>query len=167
MTPIRYDVRVGSISVAVDYDSEDGARLADATEYADIARVDDSTFSVLIAGTSYTIRIRKTGDTYTMTAGGNEASVEVESERSRLMKRAGAAVRTAEHGTSIVAPMPALVVRVETEVGQEVAAGQGVVVLEAMKMENEIRAPRAGRVKAIHANPGKAVEKGETLIILE
>lgn len=167
MTPTRYDVQVGTRSVAVDFDPENGVQLADTPEYAGIARADASTFSVIIGGTSYTIRIRKAGDAYTMSADGFEVSVGVESERSRLLKRAGAAVRVAEHGTSILAPMPALVVRLEAEVGQEVAAGQGVVVLEAMKMENEIRTPRAGRVKAIHAKPGKAVEKGETLMILE
>jgi biotin carboxyl carrier protein len=167
MTPTHFDVRVGSTSVAVDYDRDNGVRLADAPECAGIARVDGSTFSVLAGGTSYTIRIRKTEDAYTMSADGFELRVEVESERSRLMKRAGATTRTTEHGTSIVAPMPALVVRLETEVGKDVLAGQGVIVLEAMKMENEIRAPRDGRVKAIPVRPGKPVEKGETLIILE
>jgi pyruvate carboxylase subunit B len=63
--------------------------------------------------------------------------------------------------------MPALVVRLEVEVGQDVIAGQGLVVLEAMKMENEIRAPRAGRIAAVPARVGSPVEKGEALVILE
>ena len=54
-----------------------------------------------------------------------------------------------------------------TEAGQEVVAGQGLVVLEAMKMENEIRAPRAGKIAALRARAGSPVEKGEVLIILE
>lgn len=167
MIPKRYDVLVGGTSVPVELDGEKGVRLADSTEFADITRVDASTFSVLTGGNSFSIRIRKAGDAYIMLADGVEVRVEVDSERSKLMKRAGASVRTAEHGTSVVAPMPALVVRLEAEVGQEVTAGQGLVVLEAMKMENEIRSPRAGVIRAIPAQPGKAVEKGETLIILE
>jgi pyruvate carboxylase subunit B len=60
--------------------------------------------------------------------------------------------------------MPGLVLRVNVEVGQHVAEGAGLMVLEAMKMENEIRAPTAGEVTTIHVGPGEAVEKGVTLV---
>jgi biotin carboxyl carrier protein len=60
--------------------------------------------------------------------------------------------------------MPGLVLRVETEPGATVRAGQGLVVLEAMKMENELSSPVAGTVTAIHAVPGQPVEKGTVLI---
>jgi pyruvate carboxylase subunit B len=62
------------------------------------------------------------------------------------------------------APMPGMVLRVEVEVGQELVAGGGLVVLEAMKMENEIRSPGPGQVKAIFVEPGQAVEKGAPLV---
>ena len=61
-------------------------------------------------------------------------------------------------------PMPGLVVRVQAEAGQAVAAGAGVVVLEAMKMENELNAPSAGVVGAIRVGAGEAVEKGQVLV---
>jgi pyruvate carboxylase subunit B len=60
--------------------------------------------------------------------------------------------------------MPGLVARVLVEVGQRVEAGTGVVVLEAMKMENELRAGQAGLVRAIPVSPGQAVEKGQLLV---
>jgi pyruvate carboxylase subunit B len=63
--------------------------------------------------------------------------------------------------------MPGLVVRVAVAVGDQVAAGQGLVVMEAMKMENELRSSAAGTVKAVHAAPGSAVEKGTVLVELE
>jgi pyruvate carboxylase subunit B len=63
--------------------------------------------------------------------------------------------------------MPGLIVRVNVAVGDAIGAGAGLVVMEAMKMENELRAPAAGTVRAIHAAPGKAVEKGALLIELE
>jgi biotin carboxyl carrier protein len=63
--------------------------------------------------------------------------------------------------------MPAMVVRLEVNVGDEVRAGQPLIVLEAMKMENELLASGAGRVKAVYATAGKAVEKGELLLLLE
>jgi acetyl/propionyl-CoA carboxylase alpha subunit len=68
---------------------------------------------------------------------------------------------------TILAPMPGLVVRVDVEVGQAVKAGQGVVVVEAMKMENELKAPSDGVVAKIHVEPRQTVEKGAVLITLE
>jgi pyruvate carboxylase subunit B len=58
-------------------------------------------------------------------------------------------------------------VRLNVEPGQIVVAGQGMVVMEAMKMENELRAAGPGRVKAVHAKPGEAVDKGALLVELE
>jgi pyruvate carboxylase subunit B len=60
--------------------------------------------------------------------------------------------------------MPGLVLRLEVEVGQRVEPGAGVVVLEAMKMENEIKAPGGGVIAAIHVAAGQAVEKGTPLL---
>jgi biotin carboxyl carrier protein len=63
--------------------------------------------------------------------------------------------------------MPGLVVRLEVEPGQTLPPGAGVLVLEAMKMENEIRSPGGGRVKAVLVRPGQAVEKGQVLVEFE
>jgi biotin carboxyl carrier protein len=72
------------------------------------------------------------------------------------------------HGqVTIAAPMPGRVVRVLVEAGDEVAARQGVVVVEAMKMENELRAPRAGRVKEVSVAAGTSVEAGRILAVIE
>jgi biotin carboxyl carrier protein len=62
--------------------------------------------------------------------------------------------------------MPGLVVRLEVQEGQRVAAGAPLIVVEAMKMENELRAPRAGRVSKIHVKRGAAVERGAILVTL-
>lgn len=72
------------------------------------------------------------------------------------------------HGeVTIAAPMPGRVVRVMVAAGDEVAARQGVVVIEAMKMENELRSPKAGRVKDVTVAPGTSVEAGRALVIIE
>ena len=79
--------------------------------------------------------------------------------------RAGA---TAGSGPArIVAPMPGRVVRILAAVGQEVQAGQGVVVIEAMKMENEVRAPRGGLVREVSVEEGASVEAGALLAVVE
>jgi pyruvate carboxylase subunit B len=97
---------------------------------------------------------------------GRHWNVEVVDERSRHI-RSLAPARPA-HGSpgAVRAPMPGLVVRVSAAAGQAVAAGQGLIVLEAMKMENELRAPTAGRVTSVRVTEGQAVERGEVLIEL-
>jgi len=72
------------------------------------------------------------------------------------------------HGSAeIIAPMPGKVVRVLVEVGQEVEAGVGLVVVEAMKMQNEMKSPRAGAVVSITVNAGDTVEAGTLLAVIE
>jgi biotin carboxyl carrier protein len=68
---------------------------------------------------------------------------------------------------SVTAPMPGRVVRVLVATGDEVAAGQGVVVVEAMKMENELRAPKTGRVKDVNVAAGTSVDAGKVLVVIE
>lgn len=82
---------------------------------------------------------------------------------------AGVASRTgaATGPARVTAPMPGRLVKVLVEPGQQVAEGQGLVVMEAMKMENELRAPRAGRVKELPARDRQAVESGALLVVLE
>jgi acetyl/propionyl-CoA carboxylase alpha subunit len=83
--------------------------------------------------------------------------------------RAGAVAhrKTAGGPQRVSAPMPGKVVRVLAAQGTEVRAGQGIVVMEAMKMENEIRAPRDGRIKEVAVREQQAVESGALLAVLE
>ena len=95
---------------------------------------------------------------------GRTVSVSVNGRR----RRAGADAGTGGAGEqSITAPMPGRVVRVLVSAGDDVAARQGVVVVEAMKMENELRAPRAGRVKDVMVAAGTSVDAGRVLVVIE
>lgn len=78
-----------------------------------------------------------------------------------------AAPRVAEGEVAISAPMPGVVIRFEVEVGQTVAAGSCVVILEAMKMQNALPSPVDGIVKAIHAQPGARVARNDVLLVIE
>lgn len=72
------------------------------------------------------------------------------------------------HGVAqIVAPMPGKVVRVEVEAGTAVEKGAGVIVVEAMKMQNEMKAPRAGKLVSVNVKPGDTVNAGDVLAVLE
>ena len=85
----------------------------------------------------------------------------------RLTKLSVAARRGAAGPDVVRAPMPGKVVKVLVKAGDRVAAGQGVVVVEAMKMENELLASRAGAVLAVHVAEGRAVDAQEALVTLE
>ena len=104
---------------------------------------------------------------YLLTADGCTLESRVETNRERLIREHAREGTTENARAEIHAPMPAMVVRVEVVEGQIVEAGQGLLVLEAMKMENELRAPRDGTIKAVLARPGVAVEKGALLMLLE
>jgi pyruvate carboxylase subunit B len=104
---------------------------------------------------------------YTVRLNGYRYAVDALDERARTIRRLSAASATAAGPARLVAPMPGLIVRVNVRRGDEVRAGQGLVVMEAMKMENELRAPADGRVKDVRVAPGTAVEKGAVLIDME
>ncbi len=97
---------------------------------------------------------------------GARVTAEALDERMRAIRDLTAASEAASGPAPLVAPMPGLVVRIAVNVGDEVAAGQGLVVIEAMKMENELRSQSAGKVTAIKAIAGQPVEKGAVLIEL-
>jgi pyruvate carboxylase subunit B len=104
---------------------------------------------------------------YTLWVDGYRFEVEALDERTRAIRDLSAANAAPTGPAPIIAPMPGLIVRVNVSVGDKVEAGQGIVVMEAMKMENELRATAAGRVKSIETTPGAAVEKGTLLVALE
>ena len=95
---------------------------------------------------------------------GNRWDLEVVDERTRYIRTLTSAAVTRSGPGITRAPMPGLVVRVEVVVGQLVAEGAGVVVLEAMKMENELRTGAVGVVRAVHVTPGQVVEQGQVLV---
>ncbi len=113
---------------------------------------------------SRTYALVRRGDGWLIQQGGDQWTAEVVDERTAQLK--ALMKDRAKHDAPglVLAPMPGLVLRVEVEVGQEIVAGSGLVVLEAMKMENEIRSSGPGRVKAVLVESGQAVEKGTPLV---
>ncbi len=108
-----------------------------------------------------------TRGSYTLWVDGWRFEGEALDERTRAIREITAASSGAAGPAPVVAPMPGLIVRVTVEAGDVVQAGQGVVVMEAMKMENELRTSSAGRVRAVSVTTGMAVEKGTVLVELE
>jgi pyruvate carboxylase subunit B len=104
---------------------------------------------------------------YTIWVDGFRHEVEALDERMRAIRELAGATAGPVGPAPLVAPMPGMIVRVNVQVGDQVVPGQGLVVMEAMKMENELRASEAARVKSVIAQAGTAVEKGALLVELE
>ena len=102
-----------------------------------------------------------------VTADGREFLMTYETERHRLIKRFASAGTSAHSHMDIRASMPGMVVRIVAEEGTRVKRGEAVLILEAMKMENEIRSPIDGIVKELKVQQGRAVEKGDLLVVLD
>lgn len=124
-------------------------------------------YSILADNMSFQVYVQKTDEGLRMVMWRHRFDVKVQSEREwRLQK---IAPRLAAHAgpLTVKAPMPGLVKGVLVKVGDEVKAGQRMVVLEAMKMENDLIAPRDGRVTAVNTEAGTVVEGGKPLLSLE
>jgi biotin carboxyl carrier protein len=162
-----YIVTLGSVEYTVSLRESGTMSVSPSSAGVNVGRVSATEFSVLVGERSVRVVATKQDGAITARAGGRMYAPVVESERERMLRRY--ARQTGETGSKkeLHAPMPALVVRVEVAVGDNVKPGQGLVVLEAMKMENELKATMGGRVKAVHVTAGNPVEKGELLLVLE
>jgi len=131
---------------------------------AEVAQVRPGIYSMLIGGKSFTVRIDKDEGEYEVQVEGDSYRIAVADPRRR--ERGGSQLAIA--GKQIVrAPMPGKVIRLLVVSGEVIEAGQGVVVVEAMKMQNEVKSPKAGTVQKVSVEVGQAVNAGDTLVIVE
>src|SRR5215207_6307625 len=129
-------------------------------------KVSGHIYSLLIDNRSFTLDVAVKEDTYTVACGGKSICLQLLDERRALRPGEGSG-STRDGGKLVRSFMPGKVVAVLVAVGDEIEKDQGLLVIEAMKMENEIRTATAGKVKEIRVAPGQAVESGELLIELE
>ncbi|MGH7458520.1 MAG: biotin/lipoyl-containing protein [Longimicrobiaceae bacterium] len=121
-----------------------------------------------LAGRSYTLLASRDDreGSWRIVHRGVPYRVVVVDERARAIREM-VGEKAVEEKKSVTAPMPGLVVKVEVEEGEEVKRGQGVVVIEAMKMENELKSAADGVVAQVLVSDGETVEKGAVLVVLE
>ncbi|WP_306818147.1 biotin/lipoyl-containing protein [Archangium lipolyticum] len=136
------------------------------TFLVDALTLDHGAVSMLVDGTSYGVEFDEQGDEVQVLVRGQVTRIDVADER-RLRLRAGTAAFSVEGKQVIAAPMPGKVVKVLVKLGDEVKEGQGLVVVEAMKMENELKSPKAGKVVELPAKEGTAVEINAKLVVVE
>ncbi len=136
----------------------------------DIKSITDSAFHVLNNNKSFHIELINhdvSGKNTIIRVNGNTYTVKVSDKYDRLIDKLGMKIVGTQHAGDIKAPMPGLVLGILVEVGQSIKKGDKVLILEAMKMENIIKAGGDGVIKAIHGVIGKPVEKGALLIEVE
>jgi biotin carboxyl carrier protein len=139
-------------------------RLGGVEREASIEMPEPGVFSVLLDGRSYEARVERTGRVTVVIIDGRRFEIEVRDPRRWLRKsgpHGGAGVET------LTAPMPGKVVRVLAAPGEAVEVGQGILVVEAMKMQNELKTTRGGTVVSIEAKEGATVAAGEALAVIE
>lgn len=145
-------------------------QIAGSTVPTSMVKLPDGSFSIIRDGKSYVARIEEVDretKTVVLRIGEKPYTVSIEEPLDRLLKEMGIDNSSAQKAGSVKAPMPGLILRILVAPGQAIEKGDGLIVLEAMKMENVLKATAAGTVKAVHAQEKTTVEKGAVLIELE
>lgn len=146
----------------------DGVRVDGREVAAEIATLPGSSLRHLrIGDRGWLLSAERGEDGWTLRLGGRAVDVHVEDERTRSIRELAGAGGPGEGPRELRAPMPGLVVRVLVEAGHEVEAGDGLVVMEAMKMENELSARGAGTVSQVLVEEGQTVNQDDVLVTLE
>ena len=164
---MRYEAEIDGRQVRVELEERDGrvsAKIGERVYDLEIARPEENAYLILAGDQVYEARAwNETTSAQRVQLRDRMFTVNIIDRKHRRM----AADHTSEGRQQLTAPMPGKVVRVLLKPGDEVAAGQGVVVVEAMKMQNEIKSPKAGRVIEIRVIEGATVTANQILAIVE
>ncbi len=144
-------VTVNGRKVAVDHKSLKGGRL----------------HSMLADNVKFEFDLEKSNGGYDIWHRSGPMFADVADEKTDRLRKLMGVSGDASKLSQLKAPMPGLIVRVDVEPGQEIRKGDGLVIIEAMKMENELKATSFGKVKDIKVKQGQAVEKNEVLVVFE
>jgi len=132
---------------------------------ADAVQIAPGVFSILLGGKSYEVQVTPAANgALKLQSGQYEFAAEGADPRAWRGRKHGAL--EVEGRQQVVAPMPGKVIRVLVATGEKVEAGQGLLVVEAMKMQNEVRSPKGGVVERLMAKEGQAVNAGEVLVVI-
>ncbi|MBI4508057.1 MAG: biotin/lipoyl-binding protein [Deltaproteobacteria bacterium] len=134
----------------------------------DARPLEGGSWSMLIDGKQWVADVEpgKDGDLL-VEINGTSTAIKIIDPRRRMLAQAALRPKAQGGPETVRAPMPGRVVKVLAKAGERVTAGQGLVVIEAMKMENELRAPRDALVQSVQVKEGQAVEAQEPLVVIE
>jgi biotin carboxyl carrier protein len=162
---MKYYVAIRGATFEVDIDAN-GTRVdGKAVEASAVQVAGTDVHSLLVDGASYRFVANSPAKgEWNLHVRGRHERVEVLDEHAKLIQKMSAARAGPPGPKALKAPMPGLVVKVEVEEGDLVEVGTGLLIVEAMKMENELVAEAPARIGGVHVVPGQAVEKGQLLM---
>jgi len=165
---MRYFVTIGESELEVDLGSS-GMLVNGKEVNADLVEMDGTeVHSLLLGQQSHRILAQRTGtDEWTLHLSGHRLRARVVDERTRVIQAMVGTSEGSRGPKALRAPMPGLVVKVEVQAGDEVTAGHPLVIVEAMKMENELKSEGPGRIRRVLIEPGQIVEKNQVLVEFE
>ncbi len=164
---MRYLTTIGDRTYTVDVDTDTEIVLDGKPRALDLREIDrDGLFSLLLDNESYEAMVEEGDGEYRVLINGVLYHVQVADERAKRLAEAAGAFSPTSGEVIVKSPMPGLIVAVPVSEGQQVKKGQVVIVLESMKMENELKASRDGVVSAIKVQPRQTVEQGQALLML-
>ncbi len=165
---MKLEAELGGETIALEVTGGDGryrVAVGDTVLEVDARQATEGIWSLLIGGASHVADVTDQDGVSVVEVDGERYRIRVEEETRYIIRTRGG--KAAAGGQALKAPMPGKVVLIEVEVGQAVRPGDGLVVLEAMKMENEFRAAVAGRVREVCVQAGQTVNAGDTLVVIE
>jgi biotin carboxyl carrier protein len=164
---VKYFATVGDHEYEIDINEErvlvDGERID-----VDLMQIGfPELYSLLYNGRSYELLIEAERFQYSVSLRGDQYQIQIEDERTRRLNAGRKKEALPAGEMAVKAPIPGLVVKILVDEGEAAAEGQPLLILEAMKMENEIRSPRDCVVKKVEVEPGQRVEQNAALIIID
>lgn len=164
---MKYEVVVGEDTYIIEINRDGSLTINGEAMSVDFGSVGSGgIYSLLVNNESFEALIEQQEGIWVVLMRGERYEVEVLDERTQLL-RARSQSFVPESGELIIrAPMPGLVVAIPVTEGQEVEVGDNIIILESMKMENELKAPRKGRIERISVSPGNSVEQHQTLVVI-
>jgi len=164
---MKFEAELGGETIAIEVTGQDGhyrVAVGDEVCEVDARQATEGIWSLLIGSESHVVDVSERDGVAVAEVDGETYHIRVEEETRYIIRTRGGKV--AAGGQVLKAPMPGKVVHIAAGVGHTVAPGDTLVVLEAMKMENEFRAAVAGTVKEIRVAAGQAVNPGDTLVVI-
>ncbi len=168
---MKYKVRVAEEDIELEIRHSGDATevvVGDRVLAADLVRIAGSpVYSLVLDGRSHEVSVHRHNGRFELVIGGESYDADVMDERAMRIAEATGDVGEKQSGETVLAPMPGVVVGIAVAVGDTVEPGQGVVTLEAMKMENELKSAVEGVVREIKIEVGQGVAQGEPLVVIE
>ena len=146
-------------------DGQYRVNLGDKEYVVDSSPISDNCISLLVNGKAFTVYFAEAEGRRYFSIGGEQFCIQ--EAKSEGVKASGADSAALEESPTVASPMPGKVVKIFVKEGDEVEKGQSLVIVEAMKMENEIKSPVKGKVEKVNFKPGDLVDAAQPIIELE